>query len=411
MSFYSRSVLYLAVTCLAIATASASDSSDGVWVDGLHEAINEGELFTGKVLRDDGATLGFNALALTETDLHLSRKDEDTILKVGITISFQSIFVKNLEISGLGTHSYGIHSNCDMTMKNGGVRAELELVYDSNMMKFEKPHNDVTYYCKNDRDAVPLYLKINKSEKKKKAGFFGKLIRGAAQGIVNLGLAIDKKLKNPLMDRGKDLLMNLMVKEVNREVRNPWMKDTIKGLTQKGKFRAGDDGLRYDIWQVLQQRKNIEVLTADSKLKEIGSTRSTGAKATLFQPVVTVEDLAFEEMIFKLKSYYYASRRGAHKVMFDFNGFSAKLDHGFLPDFIGDRIMGAVALNDERVVTRKSINDPWKCAKENGGVINQWATSKVLNMILPSKHVGAVEGAYHKVKSWGSKAWNWLTTL
>ena len=58
-------------------------------------------------------------------------------------------------------------------------------------------------------------------------------------------------------------------------------------------------------------------------------------------------------------------------------------------------------MNDERIATRKNYESQWVTRMDEGSVVNKWATSKLLNILLPPKKVPKEEdkGLWHSVHS------------
>ena len=228
-------------------------------------------------------------------------------------------------------------------------------------------------------------IKLSKNQGKD-SRFFDRLRGKVLSAVANLGI---KHQDSFVIKSLEDLTLDLLLDEVNKEVTNPWAKYTTKSLRKRGVTEAGPDSLSYILYQILQQYKNIGVVTANSKLLHLGP-QVTGKDKCLFKPVVTLKNFKFDQMTLKVNSYYHQkdpARHGAHRVMFDFNGLQTEIKHAYVPSFIGKRILGVLELNDERIATRENYESQWKCDMKDGSVVNKWATAKILNIILPPKDV------------------------
>ncbi len=356
-------------------------STDDIIHKKLFPAINKGKFYTGDLVP---GSLAATKLGLLETDVVLKREKEDTILEFASTITFDRLNLNSLEIPGAGTNNYVVRSKCNMGPK-GGIRISMKLAYDMEKAQFEDADNNFKIHCVGNDDIQPFSIKLSKNQGKD-SSFFDRLRGKVLSGIANLGI---KHQDSFVIKSLEDMALDLLLDEVNKEVTNPWARYTTNSLRKRGVTEAGPDSLSYILYQILQQHNSIKVVTANSPLLHLGP-QVTGKDKCLFKPVVTLQNFKYDQVTLKVNSYYHQkdpAKHGAHRVMFDFNGLQTEIKHAFVPKFIGKRILGALELNDERIATRENYESQWKCSMEDGSAINEWATAKVLNIVLPPKDV------------------------
>lgn len=366
------------------------ESTEDIIYTKVFPKVNQGKFYTGPLVKNVLSTLNFG---LKETDMKLRRHHEDTILEFASTVAFDSFSLEQLAIPGFGKSDYIVKSNCGKGIGQG-MRITLKVKYDSDKDEFEDPKDAFKFHCVGDRKKTPFKLALDRDQEVK-GNWFNKLRGKVIAGVANIGM---KGKDSFIIRKLKDLGLELLLGEINKEVQNPYAKDTLASLKKKGVTEAGPDSVSYILYQILQQEENIQIVTSGSPLK-----KRQGESKCLFEPAVTLENFKFKQMTVKLNSYYHQHKkqRGAHRIMFDFDGLETKIEHAYLPDFIGKRILGAFELNDERIATRKNYESQWVTRMDEGSVVNKWATSKLLNILLPPKKVPKEEdkGLWHSVHS------------
>ena len=283
------------LSCLAINATHIDmrlrNSEDDIIYTKLFPKINKGHFYTGPLVEDTLSTLNFGLL---ETDVKLKRQHEDTILDVGITIAFDSFSLQNLKVPGFGTNDYVVKNGCGK-----GMRLTLKLKYDSDKDEFEKPKNDLHYHCVGDRKRQPFKLALDRREAIKGGWFkkkFNKLRGKILTGIANLGV---KGKDSFIITKLENLALDILLSEINKEVQNPYAKDTVASLRKEGVTVAGPDSLSYILYQIMQQEKNVKVILKGSPLKK---EEPKGNSKCLFKPAVTLENFKFKQLTIKLSS-------------------------------------------------------------------------------------------------------------
>eukprot|EP00505_MAST-04D_sp_SCG-Rhode-Island_P004817 Stramenopile-MAST_4_protein_4817 len=376
-------------------------------VKAIFAAINRGEPFTGGIINNgyiDGlAVLGAEGLKVNEADIVFQRGDEDLIADIKLTLHFKRIYLTQLKLPKVGTHDYEILTRC-----KEGVEFKLQLRYDTSEEKFAKLSDkldDFDMACAGEEsNPTPLYVKILKAQGSKKH-LVGSLLRGVVGGAINLLAKLENmniNLVNKVVDMG---LSYAVIDPLNDEIANPWARETVKSLQAAGKLKAGSDAIKYIHWEVFSGRETIDVVTASSKLKDAKDAVGTGDTVTLYKPVVALKSLTYKKIKMNVRSFYGAEGKkpGALEFTLDFDGFKCEVVHSWLPRFIGKRIMGVLDLNEKRVSTRASITDDWKTEMDNDSGLNEWATGKFLNAIMPPDDPTPEEtkdkSAFKKMKS------------
>lgn len=373
------------------AAATVPDTTDNQANDAgspaaVFDAMNRGEPFTGAILNNLGvlAVLGAEGLKINEVDIAFKREDNgDLTTDIKLSLHFKRFYLTKLKLPKVGTHDYEILTRCKT-----GVDFKLQLRYDKSENEFAKLSDkldDFDMACAGEEsNPTPLYVKILQAQGSEKR-LAGSMLRGIVGGGINLLAKLENmniNLINKVVDMG---LSSGVIAPLNGQVANPWSRETVKSLAATGKQKAGPDAIKYILWEVLSGRETIDVLTSSSKLKDAKKAVGTGDKVTLYQPIVALKNVAFKKIAMNVRSFYGArgKKPGALEFTLDFDGFKCEVAHSWLPRFIGKRILGTLDLNEQRVSTRASITDDWKTEMDNDSGLNEWATGKLLNLIMP----------------------------
>eukprot|EP00945_MAST-04E_sp_MAST-4E-sp1_P008651 g8651.t1 len=356
---------------------------------GLRETINQGlrqdvNLISIKKVKADGVNF-----AMPSIDIKLLRKNEDTLMDVKAVLVFDRLVFTDTFMGKFGRSDFDVLSNCNMSGEKPGVLLDFQLSYDKDMNAFEKAEDHkskISCYDPNTKDlhtVAPLYLdhKNHKGEEGKGHLLLKKAVSKLANAVMRgTNLPIINKFSQMIIEKLTDVAMN----KVNSLIRNPWEGQSTEQLRAAGNTKAGKQALYYNIWQILQQKPSISIITKKSVLNTDSVSKKTGR---LFKPVVVIQDLTYTNIRLKLTTDYSpdASRQGGHKFEIDFDDFKAKVKHQWLPSFITTPLLKMLQLNDARVSTRKNYESKWETTMEKSSMFGRWLTNRALSSVMPRK--------------------------